>query len=369
MPKETAAGSSKGGLVYLRHTYRYRSQLDEPNDDWLEVIEATNDELLGAYMKVEDEAMSTVFGAQGKRRLNRVFDVIGFIYPDYSFPARKQGAKRKIATTTSSTASKPKRAKVFTHRPKLHSLEKTPVVPATKKMVIVECAESTLLASEIIPFVTVEATVAPVEETDGKSSKTEEHPKLQSPPTTTGLPKLATAATITPRKGRRMASVLDVVLKSSKVPTPASTKTSENKIEELGGAIAESASPACAEAGPSRIKPAEQAEEDLLEKLTSPIPEAFSQDDLGYIVRHASGKRLSEDQIAEVQYYAKYLKYPRGSLVYRGSDEDVFLYCLPDNKDINVCQEIMDNIGYPKLELGVSVMSKDQLAEALLITA
>jgi hypothetical protein len=26
MPKETAAGSSEGGLVYLRYTYRYRSQ-------------------------------------------------------------------------------------------------------------------------------------------------------------------------------------------------------------------------------------------------------------------------------------------------------------------------------------------------------
>jgi hypothetical protein len=25
MPKETAAGSSKGGLVYLRYTYHYRS--------------------------------------------------------------------------------------------------------------------------------------------------------------------------------------------------------------------------------------------------------------------------------------------------------------------------------------------------------
>jgi hypothetical protein len=33
MPKETAAGSSVGGLVYLRYTYRYRSQFDEPNDD------------------------------------------------------------------------------------------------------------------------------------------------------------------------------------------------------------------------------------------------------------------------------------------------------------------------------------------------
>ena len=63
MPKDTAAGSSEGGLVYLRYTYRYRSQFDESNDDWLEVVEASSDELLGAYMKAEDEAMNTTFGA------------------------------------------------------------------------------------------------------------------------------------------------------------------------------------------------------------------------------------------------------------------------------------------------------------------
>jgi hypothetical protein len=66
-----------------------------------------------------------------------------------------------------------------------------------------------------------------------------------------------------------------------------------------------------------------------------------------------------------VQHYAKDLKYPQGSLVYRGSDEDDFLYCLPDNKEINVCQEMMDNMGYPKLELGLSAMTKDQLADNL----
>ena len=33
MPKETVVGSSKDGLVYLRYTYHYRSQFDEPNGD------------------------------------------------------------------------------------------------------------------------------------------------------------------------------------------------------------------------------------------------------------------------------------------------------------------------------------------------
>jgi hypothetical protein len=67
MPKETAAGSSQSGLFYLRYTFRYRSQFDEPNDDWIEAVEATSDELLGAYMKAEAEAMIIAFGARGKR--------------------------------------------------------------------------------------------------------------------------------------------------------------------------------------------------------------------------------------------------------------------------------------------------------------
>jgi hypothetical protein len=38
-------------LVYLKYTFKYRSQFDEANDYWLDAIEATSDELLGAYSK------------------------------------------------------------------------------------------------------------------------------------------------------------------------------------------------------------------------------------------------------------------------------------------------------------------------------
>jgi hypothetical protein len=42
MPKETAAGSSEGGLVYLKYSYRFKSQFGEPNDEWLEAVEANS---------------------------------------------------------------------------------------------------------------------------------------------------------------------------------------------------------------------------------------------------------------------------------------------------------------------------------------
>jgi hypothetical protein len=77
----------------------------------LDAIEATSDELLGAYSRAEDEAMTAAFGARGKKRLNRVFDVIGFVYPDYCFPIQRQGRKRKVDDLTSSGASKTKKSR------------------------------------------------------------------------------------------------------------------------------------------------------------------------------------------------------------------------------------------------------------------
>jgi hypothetical protein len=56
--------------------------------------------------------------AWGKKRLNRVFDVIGFVYPDYRYPLRGQGKKRKIAALATTVVPKGKKVKVLTHRPR-----------------------------------------------------------------------------------------------------------------------------------------------------------------------------------------------------------------------------------------------------------
>jgi hypothetical protein len=68
--------------------------------------------------------MNSAFGARGKRRLNRFFDAIGFIYPDYYFPARKRGLKMKSAVKASSNAPKQKKLKVLTHQSKTYYSER-----------------------------------------------------------------------------------------------------------------------------------------------------------------------------------------------------------------------------------------------------
>jgi hypothetical protein len=65
------------------------------------------------------------------------------------------------------------------------------------------------------------------------------------------------------------------------------------------------------------------------------------------------------------KHYAQRLKYSKGALVFNGTNEDDFLYCLPDNKEISVCREIARSMGFPKLEEGLSVLSKDELADIL----
>jgi hypothetical protein len=124
MPKESISNPHEGGLVRLKYTFRFRDQFIEPDDDWLKSVEATSDDLLGLYSRAEDNALSATFGNRKKKRLNRVFDALGFMYPDYRYPPR--GQKRKsgvsgrddVSAAPSEPVPKRKRVKVLTHRPR-----------------------------------------------------------------------------------------------------------------------------------------------------------------------------------------------------------------------------------------------------------
>jgi hypothetical protein len=102
----------------------------------------------------------------------------------------------------------------------------------------------------------------------------------------------------------------------------------------------------------------------LAEETATATPEAFSEA-LDYILRHASGKKLTEKEKQEAQLYAQKLKYPKGALSFNGSGEEDFLYCLPDSKEISVCREMGRSFGFPSLEDGLPVLSKDKLADSL----
>jgi hypothetical protein len=272
MSKETITESSEGELVRLKYAFRYEDKFDEPNDDWLKCIEVTSDELLGSYSKVEDNALSKAFGGRGKKRLNRVFDAIGFVYPDYRYPLRGQGKKRKIvaSATPVEPAPKGKKLKVLTHRPCY-------IEPA----VVPEFGEETSSAAEprepIPPTQkAAEPATMPKEASDDLAeSKTEKDkakkPNIEekaleilSPSSEVSVPKAQKCSATTPKR-RRMANVLDVletvttlsstpsgkIVEASKAQTKAETKPA--KIE---AAVIQAGT----EAGPSEFtekKPSE----------------------------------------------------------------------------------------------------------------
>jgi hypothetical protein len=183
-------------------------------------------------------------------------------------------------------------------------------------------------------------------------------PKILNPLIEANLPKMqkTSAATL---KRRRMANVLDAVLETTKALSPAPGKKvapieakSQAKAKTRQAEAEATQVQVEAEAGPSvptEIEPAapkEKAIEQIaLEKIETPAPEALIEN-VDYIIRHASGKKLSEEEILEARHYARKLKYPKGALVFNGSNEDDFLYCLSDNKEISVCREIGRSMGF-----------------------
>jgi hypothetical protein len=333
--------------------------------------------------------------------LNRVFDAIGFVYPDYCYPMRGRGKKRKTAalartaassrTAASATPDEPapksKKLKVFTHRPRC--IEPV-VVPefggetssAAKPK---EPISPTQKAKD--PAIMPKVPSAELAESKTNKGKAEE-PKIEgtkmleilSPSAEVIVPKAQKSLAATPKR-RRMANVLDMletvkalsstpsgkIAEASKMQTEAETKPTE-----IGAAVSEASAEAGpsepAEKNPSKIeeKTAEEEaiEQTLPEKVATPAPEALKES-IEYIIRHASGKRLSKEEEREAQHYAQKLKYPKGALVFNGSGEEDFLYCLPDSKEISVCREMGRSFGFPTLEDGLSVLSKDGLADSL----
>jgi hypothetical protein len=374
MSKETINKSDEGGLVRLKYTFRYEGKFVEPDDDWLKCIEATSDELLGPYSKAEDNALSAAFGGWKKKRLNRVFDAIGFMYPDYRYPSR--GQKRKSATSRkdaapaapSEPAPKRKKVKVLTHRSRY-------IEPAEVPEFGGETSSATEAKELTFTQKIEEPAVKPKVNKIGEPGVKDKISVL-SPSAGATVLKAQKDLIATPKR-KRMVNVLDVLetIKSSSTTPKKTVEAPKTQIETRPSEDEAAKSQAEAEVGPS--EPAkeksletegetkkEASKQILPEKTLSSTPEASSRVP-DYIVRHASGKRLSEEEKREAQYYAQKLKYLKGALIFNGSREEDFLYCLLDSKEISVCREMGKSFGFPTLEDGLSVLSKDELADSL----
>jgi hypothetical protein len=142
--------------------------------------------------------------------------------------------------------------------------------------------------------------VGPIEAKDDKAEEpkveeTMKMPEILSPPAEAKLPKVQKAPARTPKR-RRMDSVLDAVIETTKTLTPAPTKkaaeAAKNQVEaEVGPSASTKAKVVVPEDKMSQqsSNTGKTIEQDMAEKAKSPVPEALVED-IDYIVPHASGK-------------------------------------------------------------------------------
>jgi hypothetical protein len=183
--------------------------------------------------------------------LNRVFDAIGFVYPDYRYPLRGRGKKRKTATsaTPDEPVPKGKKLKVITHRSRYiepavmpefggeasstaEPREPAPPTQKTEEPATMPKAPSVELA---------ETKVVKDKTEESKTDEVTKMPEILSPSTEVAAPKRQKSSATTPKR-RRMANVLDVLetvktltstplrktAEASKAQTEAKTKPAKN---------------------------------------------------------------------------------------------------------------------------------------------
>jgi hypothetical protein len=248
------------------------------------------------------------------------------MYPDYHYPPR--GQKRKSATSgkdvTSAAPSEPtpkrRKVKVLTHQPRYIEPATVPKfggetssATEAKEPALTQKIEEPAAMPKASSTKLAEPKADNIEEIEVERTKILE---VISPSAEVTVPKAQKDLTTTPKR-KRMVNVLDVletIKTSSSTPgkTGEASKTqTETKLTEAKAAKSQAET----EAGPS--EPAkeksleteekkmekEAAKQILPEKNVTSTPEA-SFEVLNYIVRHASGKRLSEEEIFEAKHYA-----------------------------------------------------------------
>jgi hypothetical protein len=256
------------------------------------------------------------FESRKKKRLNRGFDAIGFVYPDYCYPP--QGQKRKGATSgkvaSSAAPSEPapnsKKLKVLTHRPRYIELavvpelgEKTSSAAESKEPIPPTQKTKELATMPKAP--SAEQAKAKTGKDEAEEPKTEKMLEILSPSAEVTVPKIQKGFAATPKR-RRMANVLDVlesVKASSSTPSGKIVEASKMQIkaETKPAEVEATVSQASAEAGPSeptdkqpseieeKAAEEEAIEQSLPEKTAAPTPEALKES-IEYIIRHASRK-------------------------------------------------------------------------------
>jgi hypothetical protein len=196
---------------------------------------------------------------------------------------------------------KGKKIKVLMHRPRYIETTIVPninegassTVEAKQAPPAVRSVEESATVPKVSATESAEVTIQTVETEEETAEKLDREEKTGPPEAE--LPKVAKTPTITPKR-RRMASVLDAVMETTRALTPTPVKKVAEAVmtrveTEAGPSAPTEAEPTTTEQKDERefLDISTALEKDVTEKAKSPIPEASSED-IDFIIQHALEK-------------------------------------------------------------------------------
>jgi hypothetical protein len=377
--------NKKNELVRLPYHFKFKKHFKEPCQEWLEMIEAMCNEILGNYTKKEDQLMTAAFGTRPKQRLNRVMDALKFEYHDYERLSKgAEGPKRKRVVSV----MKRQAARMIEEDEKDLKKKKSspePKVAVPKKRKVAAAKPRTTDIEEKVPST---PPAADVEET--LKVMTESLP-LKLSPLGPQLMKVLqkkvepTAIKKPAEKRRRIITVIDAIEE-----TPPSASASRTPVAE--GTAATEAAPieaATAEAEMTEDTNLESTFSDIdkmllnmaaeeaaaaAEETLSPAPgkekgneKEIAEDtseEKDFNFQNIFGQKLSKAKKEELRDYAISCGYQPGALLFDGVDEES-LGCLRDRTGAKVVSTLSKSVGFPKLEADLSRYRRQHIAGSL----
>jgi hypothetical protein len=382
MPK-LKGEKKKNELVRLPYHFKFKKHFKEPCQEWLDTIEVMCNEILGNYMKKEDQLMTAAFGTRPKRRLNQVMDALKFEYPDYERLSKgAEGLKQKM-TINIIQRQAVRMVKEDENLAKKKKSSPEPKVAVLKKRKAPPSKPKTDLEEEEVP-----STPSAIDTENFLKVMTESlHNKLS--PLGPELIKLlqkkkepSVAEKPAEPKKRRIITVIEAieetpppasVLKTAAAEAaPAEASTSEaaaaeatdlentlNDIDEMILKMAEKETAVAVEETPAAVP---EKGEKMPGKEKEPAEDTSEEENFNF--QNIIGQELSKAEKEELKDYAISCGYQPGALLFSGVSEES-LGCLQDRVGAKVVSTLSKSVGFPKLEADLSRYRREHIASSL----
>jgi hypothetical protein len=332
-------------------------------------------EILGNYSKKEDQSMIAAFGTRPKRRLNRVFDALGFEYPDYErLDKDAEGQKRKrVASALNKDDEDQLKKKKLKPEPKTDASKKRKATsPKQKAIDEEEETAATPSATDVEEILKVMTESLPVKLSPLGPHLTKLFQRKKEPAKTkkAARPKKQRIITVTeviegtpPQASASKTPVVENITATEAAPSEAVAVEAataedihlESTIADIDKILLNMAAEEAAAAIEGTTAPEPKKEKEIAEDTSE--DEVFN-------FQNLVGQELTKAEKEELKEYVISCGYRPGALLFGGIDDER-LGCIWDQTGAKVIGTLSKSIGFPKLETDISRYRRQHIVDSL----